>query len=91
MLQPSASVRVVIVHPEHNSSRTLFSISSAHPSPVLGALNTLLSSLQSKSSLDGLDDKETQPPLPPKADRYNQLTHHQPTNTLHDHKEELYK
>lgn len=32
-----------------------------------------LTILQSKSSLDGLDDKETQPPLPPKADRYNQL------------------
>ncbi|KAF0033631.1 hypothetical protein F2P81_013697 [Scophthalmus maximus] len=30
-------------------------------------------SSKSKCSLDGLDDKETQPPLPPKADRYNQL------------------
>lgn len=32
--------------------------------------------LQSKSSLDGLDEKEVQPPLPPKADRYNQLKGH---------------
>uniref|UniRef100_A0A8C2Q8P5 Palmitoyltransferase n=1 Tax=Cyprinus carpio TaxID=7962 RepID=A0A8C2Q8P5_CYPCA len=31
--------------------------------------------LRSKTSLDGMDDKsiDTQPPLPPKADRYNQL------------------
>ncbi|KAM4577322.1 palmitoyltransferase ZDHHC8B isoform 2-T2 [Odontesthes bonariensis] len=29
--------------------------------------------IKSKNSLDGLDNKETQPPLPPKADRYNQL------------------
>ncbi|XP_016147401.1 palmitoyltransferase ZDHHC8B [Sinocyclocheilus grahami] len=31
--------------------------------------------LRSKTSLDGVDDKsiDTQPPLPPKADRYNQL------------------
>lgn len=31
------------------------------------------SALQSKCSLDGLDSKETQPPLPPKADKYSQL------------------
>ncbi|CAJ1068414.1 probable palmitoyltransferase ZDHHC8 [Xyrichtys novacula] len=37
-----------------------------------GIHNTIISS-KSKSSLDGLDEKETQPPLPPKADRYNQL------------------
>uniref|UniRef100_A0A668A4X9 Palmitoyltransferase n=1 Tax=Myripristis murdjan TaxID=586833 RepID=A0A668A4X9_9TELE len=37
-----------------------------------GIHGTIISS-KSKSSLDGLDDKETQPPLPPKADRYNQL------------------
>lgn len=37
-----------------------------------GIHNTIISS-KSKSSLDGLEDKETQPPLPPKADRYNQL------------------
>ncbi|KAK2837652.1 hypothetical protein Q5P01_014864 [Channa striata] len=37
-----------------------------------GIHSTIISS-KSKSSLDGLDDKETQPPLPPKADRYNQL------------------
>lgn len=29
--------------------------------------------MKSKSSLDGFEGKETQPPLPPKADRYNQL------------------
>ncbi|XP_015238532.1 PREDICTED: probable palmitoyltransferase ZDHHC8 isoform X3 [Cyprinodon variegatus] len=29
--------------------------------------------IKSKSSIDGLDGRETQPPLPPKADRYNQL------------------
>ncbi|XP_047237223.1 palmitoyltransferase ZDHHC8B isoform X2 [Girardinichthys multiradiatus] len=29
--------------------------------------------IKSKNSIDGLDSKETQPPLPPKADRYNQL------------------
>ncbi|KAM4616933.1 palmitoyltransferase ZDHHC8B [Polymixia lowei] len=37
-----------------------------------GIHGTIISS-KSKSSLDILDDKETQPPLPPKADRYNQL------------------
>ncbi|KAG7241365.1 hypothetical protein INR49_025565, partial [Caranx melampygus] len=37
-----------------------------------GVHGTIISS-KSKCSLDGLDDKETQPPLPPKADRYNQL------------------
>ncbi|XP_034026982.1 probable palmitoyltransferase ZDHHC8 [Thalassophryne amazonica] len=37
-----------------------------------GIHGTIVSS-KSKSSLDGLDDKETQPPLPPKADRYNPL------------------
>uniref|UniRef100_A0A3Q3JW23 Palmitoyltransferase n=1 Tax=Monopterus albus TaxID=43700 RepID=A0A3Q3JW23_MONAL len=37
-----------------------------------GIHGTIVSS-RSKSSLDGLDDKETQPPLPPKAERYNQL------------------
>uniref|UniRef100_A0A3B4F8T3 Palmitoyltransferase n=1 Tax=Pundamilia nyererei TaxID=303518 RepID=A0A3B4F8T3_9CICH len=37
-----------------------------------GIHSTIISS-KSKSSLDGLDDKDTQPPLPPKADRYNQL------------------
>uniref|UniRef100_A0A3Q1F6C3 Palmitoyltransferase n=1 Tax=Acanthochromis polyacanthus TaxID=80966 RepID=A0A3Q1F6C3_9TELE len=37
-----------------------------------GIHGTIISS-KSKSSLDDLDDKETQPPLPPKADRYNQL------------------
>lgn len=31
------------------------------------------SALQSKCSLDGLDSKEMQPPLPPKADKYSQL------------------
>ncbi|XP_077416394.1 palmitoyltransferase ZDHHC8B isoform X2 [Vanacampus margaritifer] len=40
-----------------------------------GIHSTIISS-KSKSSLDGLDEKETQPPLPPKADRYNQLKNH---------------
>uniref|UniRef100_A0A8C6TSD6 Palmitoyltransferase n=1 Tax=Neogobius melanostomus TaxID=47308 RepID=A0A8C6TSD6_9GOBI len=35
-----------------------------------GTHSTIVSS-KSKSSLVGLDDKEIQPPLPPKADRYN--------------------
>lgn len=35
-----------------------------------GIHGTIVSS-KSKSSLDGLDDKEIQPPLPPKAERYN--------------------
>ncbi|KAM7416382.1 hypothetical protein PAMA_018447 [Pampus argenteus] len=37
-----------------------------------GIHSTIISS-KSKGSLDCLDDKEIQPPLPPKADRYNQL------------------
>lgn len=37
-----------------------------------GIHGTIISS-KSKCSLDGLDDKEIQPPLPPKADRYNHL------------------
>uniref|UniRef100_A0A672ZLZ6 Palmitoyltransferase n=1 Tax=Sphaeramia orbicularis TaxID=375764 RepID=A0A672ZLZ6_9TELE len=37
-----------------------------------GIHGTIISS-KSKCSLDGLDEKETQPPLPPKADRYNQV------------------
>ncbi|KAM7391715.1 hypothetical protein PAMP_022382 [Pampus punctatissimus] len=37
-----------------------------------GIHSTIISS-KSKVSLDCLDDKEIQPPLPPKADRYNQL------------------
>ncbi|XP_054630366.1 palmitoyltransferase ZDHHC8B [Dunckerocampus dactyliophorus] len=40
-----------------------------------GIHGTIISS-KSKSSIDGLDDKETQPPLPPKADRYNQVKNH---------------
>ncbi|XP_061674601.1 palmitoyltransferase ZDHHC8B isoform X1 [Syngnathoides biaculeatus] len=40
-----------------------------------GIQGTVISS-KSKRSLDGLDDNETQPPLPPKADRYNQLKNH---------------
>ena len=51
----------------------VLSAKCAIPPPVLSAFNTPLSSMQSKNSLDGLDNKETQPPLPPKADRYNQL------------------
>ncbi|KAK7878969.1 hypothetical protein WMY93_030822 [Mugilogobius chulae] len=35
-----------------------------------GVHGTIISS-KSKNSLDGLDEKEVQPPLPPKADRYN--------------------
>ncbi|KAM4746135.1 palmitoyltransferase ZDHHC8B isoform 1-T2 [Anableps anableps] len=37
-----------------------------------GMHSTIMNS-KSKSSIDGLDSKETQPPLSPKADRYNQL------------------
>ncbi|XP_056148893.1 palmitoyltransferase ZDHHC8B [Lampris incognitus] len=37
-----------------------------------GIHSTIISS-KSKSSLNVLEEKETQPPLPPKADRYNQL------------------
>ncbi|XP_077572202.1 palmitoyltransferase ZDHHC8B-like isoform X1 [Stigmatopora nigra] len=40
-----------------------------------GVHSTIISS-KSKMSPDGLEDKEIQPPLPPKADRYNQLKTH---------------
>ncbi|XP_075904378.1 palmitoyltransferase ZDHHC8B [Nelusetta ayraudi] len=39
-------------------------------------LHSTIIRAKSKSSLDGLDEKEMQPPLPPKADRYNQLKGH---------------
>uniref|UniRef100_A0A3P9Q319 Palmitoyltransferase n=1 Tax=Poecilia reticulata TaxID=8081 RepID=A0A3P9Q319_POERE len=38
-----------------------------------GMHSTITNSKVSSLHIDGLDGKETQPPLPPKADRYNQL------------------
>ncbi|KAM3868094.1 palmitoyltransferase ZDHHC8B [Diretmus argenteus] len=67
--KPPVKIQPPFIRPDLSDRQITIKISDN------GIHGTIVSS-KSKSSLDGLDDKETQPPLPPKADRYNQLKSH---------------
>ncbi|XP_059192642.1 palmitoyltransferase ZDHHC8B [Centropristis striata] len=64
--KPHVKIQPPFIRPDLSDRQITIKISDN------GIHSTIISS-KSKSSLDGLDEKETQPPLPPKADRYNQL------------------
>ncbi|CAN9513549.1 unnamed protein product [Ophioblennius macclurei] len=64
--KPQVKIQPPFIRPDLSDRQITIKISDN------GVHGTIISS-KSKSSLDGLDDKEVQPPLPPKADRYNQL------------------
>ncbi|XP_034728743.1 probable palmitoyltransferase ZDHHC8 isoform X2 [Etheostoma cragini] len=64
--KPSVKIQPPFIRPDMSERQITIMISDN------GIHSTIISS-KSKSSLDGLDEKDTQPPLPPKADRYNQL------------------
>ncbi|KAA8592972.1 hypothetical protein FQN60_018427 [Etheostoma spectabile] len=64
--KPSVRIQPPFIRPDLSERQITIMISDN------GIHSTIISS-KSKSSLDGLDEKDTQPPLPPKADRYNQL------------------
>uniref|UniRef100_A0A672IR69 Palmitoyltransferase n=1 Tax=Salarias fasciatus TaxID=181472 RepID=A0A672IR69_SALFA len=64
--KPQVKIQPPFIRPDLSDRQITIKISDN------GIHGTIISS-KSKSSLDGLDDKDIQPPLPPKADRYNQL------------------
>ncbi|KAM6964785.1 palmitoyltransferase ZDHHC8B [Aplochiton taeniatus] len=64
--KPLVSIQPPFIRPEFSDRQITIKVSDN------GIHGTIIHSL-SKSSLAGLEDKATQPPLPPKADRYNQL------------------
>ncbi|KAF7651838.1 hypothetical protein LDENG_00104810 [Lucifuga dentata] len=64
--KPQARIQPPFIRPDLSDRQITIKVSDN------GIHGTIVSS-KSKSSLDGLDDKEIQPPLPPKAERYNQL------------------
>lgn len=64
--KPQVKIQPPFIRPDLSDRQITIKVSDN------GIHGTIISS-KSKSSLDGLDEKETQPPLPPKAERYNQL------------------
>lgn len=64
--KPHVKIQPPFIRPDFSERQITIKISDN------GIHSTIISS-KSKTSLDGLDEKEMQPPLPPKAERYNQL------------------
>uniref|UniRef100_H3DH77 Palmitoyltransferase n=1 Tax=Tetraodon nigroviridis TaxID=99883 RepID=H3DH77_TETNG len=64
--KPQVKIQPPFIRPDLSDRQITIKISDN------GIHSTIIGS-KSKSSLEGLEEKESQPPLPPKADRYNQL------------------
>uniref|UniRef100_A0A8C6KY16 Palmitoyltransferase n=1 Tax=Nothobranchius furzeri TaxID=105023 RepID=A0A8C6KY16_NOTFU len=64
--KPHIKIQAPFIRPDLSDKQITIKVSDN------GIHSTIINS-KSKGSIDGLDSKESQPPLPPKAERYNQL------------------